>query len=296
MEVINEDILQVNDLTKKINSIREHGLKDLVIISDFDFTITHRFKDGQPFYHSSFGTVEKYPKFDKEFTDYLIKNCEYYHPKEYDLSLSLEVRRQFMHEWTEKSLNAVLTQKVKKDTFSEIADYYYSIGELKMRKDAEKMFIFADEHNIPFYVLSAGSGDVIAPFLKKVLGETYESLNKKKLLTIVSNHFIFNEEGFATDYVKPILNTFNKVDALTTAFSHKSRNALVFGDHHHDSLCVERLDLAQTISVAFVNYKKHLMETSKKETLERYIQHWDVLIFDEGTFEYGYNILKSIKD
>ena len=73
------------------------------------------------------------------------------------------------------------------------------------------------------------------------------------------------------------------------------KNAIIFGDHHHDSLCVEKLDLNHTLTIAFVNYSKEHMEKERKETYDRYLLHWDVLLFNESSFEYGYNKLLELK-
>jgi hypothetical protein len=37
------------------------------------------------------------------------------------------------------------------------------------------------------------------------------------------------------------------------------------------------------------------MEKEKKETLERYLLHWDAILFNEASFEYGLKKLELIK-
>ena len=287
--------VELTDIDSKLK-LMTNGCKDLVIISDFDFTLTHRFyHDGTNLY-SSFCAVENYSKLDKEYKEISQKNYEFYAPKEYDLSLSLEERRKFMNDWTEKDLEIGCKSNFERSTYDEIVLESYNKGLLKLRTGADKLFMFANDNNVPIYVLSAGCGDIIIPFLKLTLGNVYDELLKKDLIVVVSNHAIFDDNNKQISYIKPVLNTFNKVDALKQAFRHESSNAIVCGDHHHDSLCVEKLELKNTISFAFINYPQELMETTKKETNERYKLHWDILQYNEASFDYCLDILKSIKD
>lgn len=294
-----KDILIINNISKKLEEIKKDGVKNLVIISDFDFTLTHRFnydKSPPEQYLSSFGTLERSDLMSSEFKTYTINNYNHYSPKEYDLSLSLEERTSFMQEWTEKGLNAVVNEKITLSFLNEITEKAISSNQLKIRKSAEKLFHFAAENLIPFYVLSAGCGNVIERFLEITIdSKVLKVLKENNLLVIVSNFFEVNENNQIVSFKKPVLNTFNKVDFLKQAFRHDSLNAIVFGDHHHDSFCVEKLTLNKTISIAFVNFDKKEMETNKKDILERYLLHWDVIKFNEGSFELGVEIMKSIQ-
>ena len=253
--------VEITDIQEKLKKM-ESGCKDLVIISDFDYTLTHRFNSDGSMLYSSFGAVEHYSKLDKEYKEICKQNYDFYGPKEYDLSLSFEERKQLMNDWTEKGLDLICSRNFEKKTYDEIVLEAYDKGLLKLRTGAEKMFKFANDNNIPFYVLSAGCGDTILPFLKLTIGNVFEELLKKDLIVIVSNHAIFDENNKQVSYVKPVLNTFNKVDALKQAFRHESINAIVCGDHHHDSLCVEKLDLKNTITLAFINFSQELMENT----------------------------------
>lgn len=129
-----------------------------------------------------------------------------------DLSLSVEERRNFCDEWTNKELKGLSEEKITKEDFKNLIDkVVVPEGRLKLRKDAEKIFDFALANNIPMYVLSAGLGDVIEPFLTKTV-KSYSELKEKNLITIVSNFLIFDEKNESTDYIKPCLNTFTKTD------------------------------------------------------------------------------------
>lgn len=82
---------------------------------------------------------------------------------------------------------------------------------------------------------------------------------------------------------------------MKEAYSHNIKNALVFGDHHHDSLCVEKLNLENTITLAFCNYDKQHIRKEKPEQIERYKLHWDGVLYNEESFDFHHHLLETIK-
>ena len=65
MESINDTII-ITDIQDKLKHMK-NGCKDLVIITDFDFTLTHRFSPDGTNLYSTFGSIEHYSKIDNEF-------------------------------------------------------------------------------------------------------------------------------------------------------------------------------------------------------------------------------------
>lgn len=205
------NILEVNsNINKKLECFK-NGCKDLVIITDFDFTLTHRYGINGENYFASFGCIETFPKLSKKFRDKMIENYNYYAPKEYDLSLSLEERRKLMNEWTTNGFEMFIKEEIHKENIKEIVEYSIENKLILLRKDAEKIFKYGLENNVNIYILSAGIQDIIEEFLHQKIPEFKELVNNN-LVHIVSNKLIFNNVGLATDYKKPVLNTFAKVD------------------------------------------------------------------------------------
>ena len=249
--------------------------------------------DGKPL-QSSFGTMEHSSFLDDKFREERLKDLQYYAPKEVDLSLSVEERRKYCDEWTRRGLKALIDKKISDKTFSEIIEDASKKGIIKLRKNAEKLFEFSLENKVPLYVLSAGLGNVIEPFLLSQV-KCYKELQEKELVKIVSNRIYFDESGLPNSHKDPPLNTFTKTDYLKEAYTHGVKDAIIAGDHHHDSLCVEKLTLNKAISIAFINSERKVLENEKKEQLERYSLHWDGAIFDEGSFDFHLSILNHIK-
>lgn len=161
---------------------------------------------------SSFGTVEHWDKLTKEFKDERLKDVAYYSPKEMDLSLSVEERRKFCDEWTNRGLEALSKQDLLDGDFQDLIEKTVNAKTFRLRKDADKILDFAEKYNIPMYILSAGLGNVIEPFLIKTTS-SYLKLKEKGLVTVVSNYLTFDEKTKKVNgYKKPALNTFTKTD------------------------------------------------------------------------------------
>lgn len=136
----------------------------------------------------------------------------YYQPKECDLSLPVEVRRDYCNEWTTRGLEGLISQKFTEEEFNKLVNIFIENKGIQLRKSADKIFDFALENEIPMYVLSAGLGDTIEPFLVKTL-KSYSKLKEKNLVTLVSNRLYFDDSKTkCVGYKKPPLNTFTKTD------------------------------------------------------------------------------------
>lgn len=206
----NDSTLECTFIDEKIKQMKG-GVENLVIICDFDYTITHRFVENGTVLNSSFGALETYHKFSQEMRDRMVGNLKKYSPKEYDLSIPYEERRRLMEEWTTKSCENVLNDGLKESYIPDIIDDNIKNKSMRLRKGVEKLFEFALNNKVPFYVLSAGCGNIVKEFLVKTI-PCMTDLLKEDLVHIVSNEFYFDTNGKAVSYKKPILNTFSKVD------------------------------------------------------------------------------------
>lgn len=206
--MINNKILYVSDVESKISKM-EGNSKDLVIVTDFDYTLTHRFGDKDEMYVSSFGTVEEFPKFRKSFRDRLLKNVQFYSPTEHDNSLSQEERNKLMEEWIVNALELVVKQGLSRQNIIDMVAEEIKDNLIKLRRGAEDLFKFCLEANVFIYILSAGLGDVIAEFLKKEV-PCFRDLQEKNLVKIISNFYTFDENDKINGYLNPVIHTYSK--------------------------------------------------------------------------------------
>lgn len=75
-----------------------------------------------------------------------------------------------------------------------------------------------------------------------------------------------------------------------------NKNAIVFGDHHHDSLCVQKLDLHNSVSLAFANYDKEDIVKNNNTLYLKYKEHWDGVLFNDNDFSLHIEILNGLKN
>lgn len=164
------------------------------------------------------GTVEFWDMLSEEFRIKRNKDFDFYAPKEYDLSLSLEDRRKYCDEWTFIGLTDLSNEKLHEKDFDLLIKDVIDNKKLILRDHVKEIFKFADDNNIPLYILSAGLGNVIEHVMKYAIPE-YQSLIDKKLLVLVSNFLTFDEKtGLVNGFKKPVLNTFSKVDVRLISY------------------------------------------------------------------------------
>ena len=204
----NDVIFFKDDILDRLKKIKK---KNLVIISDFDYTLSQRFDENGNLLRSSFGTVEHWDRVTDDFKKERLDDVEFYSKKEMDLNLPVEDRRRFCEEWTLRGISELSKQNLVKKDFSDLVEIVTNNKTLRLRKHADKIFQFALDNEIPFYVLSAGLGTIIDLLLTNEV-PSYTKLKEKNLVTLVSNFILFDENDKVKGYSSPLLNTFSKVD------------------------------------------------------------------------------------
>lgn len=202
------NVVYVTDVESKLSKL-EGASDDLVIITDFDYTLTHRFGEKDEMYVSSFGTVEEFPKFRKSFRDRLLKNVQFYSPTEHDYSLSQERRDELMEEWIINALQLVVNQGLYKKNISDMVTEEITDNLIKLRKGADKLLQFCLESKVFIYILSAGLGDVIEQFLYETV-PCFKELQERNLVKIISNFYTFDQNEKINGYTKPVIHTYTK--------------------------------------------------------------------------------------
>jgi cytosolic 5'-nucleotidase 3 len=153
------------------------------------------------------------------------------------------------------------------------------------REYAHEIFDLLQENDIPILIFSAGIGNIIEEFLK----------SKNKLtpnVYILSNTFVFDQDGNATDYKGPIIHVFNKSEAqLTdpkyTKIIKERENVILLGDNIEDLQMAENIDKNLLITIGFLN-------ANIEENIEKYKENFDIVITNDNSMKYVYDVLKEI--
>ena len=151
------------------------------------------------------------------------------------------------------------------------------------RKGAKEFLKYTYENNIPVVILSAGVGSVIKEFLKE----------KKCFfdnIFLISNTFIYNENGNAYGLENSLIHTMNKtveghlVGMWKEEFN-KRQYRLLFGDTIEDINMTPKKDIEKTIKIGFLD--------QELENLQVYKEKFDIVLTKENaTFD---NVRKIIK-
>lgn len=267
------------ELKKKF---REDSAKKLLILSDFDRTLTHLFVEGEriPSMISILRSDEKY--LGKEYCLKAQELFNKYHPFEINSTLPLERKKKLMDEWWRSHFELLIKLKLNK----KILERLVSCKKIKLRKGAEDFFNLLKNCKIPLVIISAsGIGDAIPMLLKKE-GKLFQNIY------IISNFFTWDKNRNAIGIKKPLIHSLNKNEIILKNFQFfekikKRKNVILLGDNLEDIEMVKGFDYNLLMKIGFLN-------ENVKENLESYKKIYDVLILNDGSMEFIYFLLREI--
>ena len=277
--------------------LKKMSLKNLLIVSDFDFTLTKRFEinkntNKREQLLCGFWFYDICPLLPSSFLKAVQDIKDKYTKYEDDLSLPLKTR----YDMTEKLFTEVLDlliglKSIKKKNFlEETIEETMKLKPFYYRKGVNKYLDILRENNIPEIFISGGITEAITTTLK-MLNEKVNLDNIK----VISNEFIYDENEIAIDYVKPIVFTFNKsemVDKKIKSFFSleelKEKDILFTGDHINDIDAIKDIECRNKLSIAFDN------NVTDKNMNEEYLKKYDAVVCNDGDFNFVVDTLKKI--
>lgn len=276
----NTYISNLDSLNQKIEQMKKQGASNLHIVSDFDRTLTKNFHEGKKL-PSAVSLIRSGGYLTKDYPEKAYALFDKYHPYEIDLSIPFEERSKKMTEWWEEHKKLFIASKMRKEIILDIVQKNTCI----FREYANEVFDLLKEKDIPILIFSAGIGNIIEEFLKiknKLTPNVY----------ILSNTFVFNEDGNATGYEGPIIHVFNKSEAQLkdpkyTKIIKERKNIILLGDNIEDLQMVENIDKNLLITIGFLN-------SNTEENLEKYKEKFDIVITNDGSMKYVYDLVKEI--
>ena len=277
MEMINEE-----ELKKKIEAFKRQGVDKIHIVSDFDNTLTASFVDGQRV-PSIISVLRDGNYLTKDYAEKAHALYDKYHPIETNHNLSIEERKKAMYEWWAEHFKLLIKSGLNRRDIKKVVES----GKVKLREGIPEILNFLHNHNIPLIIISGSGlgGDSISMFLKKE-GKLYSNIH------IVSNSFEFDEKGNAVAVKEPIIHGMNKDETTLhnlpffNEIKHR-KNIILLGDSLGDPDMVTGFNYENIIKIGFLNEKV-------KESLQKYSELYDVLILNDGNFDYINSLLKQI--
>jgi len=277
----NVEIRNFENVEKKLLKIIKDGKDSVHLISDFDMTITKYWYNGKRS-PSSHDILTRSSKVSENYR----KRCEdlkaKFYPIEISPELTTEEKYPYMVEWWENANQAILDEKIHKDT---IADMVRETS-VVYRSGIKDVLHTCKDKNIPFLVFSAGVQNVIQ-----------EALAQSDLLSdnmnVVSNKMAFNEEtGICDKFVGPLFHVFNKDNFGLEGTDYEKllenrKNVIICGDSLGDIKMADGVEHDTCLSIGFLNLNKEKM-------LDKYMNTFDIVITDDGSFDLINELLRIL--
>lgn len=277
--ITNHDKLEQNK-----EKIRLDGVEKLQIVSDFDKTLTSCFVNGKKIV-SLISILRDEHYLTPDYSEKAQALYNKYHPLENDPAISLEEKKKLMREWWTAHYDLLIKSGLHKKDLAKAAQS----ENLKLRSGADDFFDFLHSHNIPLLILSAAGlgAETISLYLERN-SKLYENVH------IISNAFIFNEDGLVVGVKEPIVHTFNKDYTAVKQYPvfeklKERKNIILLGDSLGDADMMEGFDYGAIIKIGFLNEN-----TDNFQVLQSYKEIFDAVILNDGPMDFVNELMKSL--
>lgn len=271
-------------LNKKIAKIKEQGKESMHVLSDFDRTLTHSSVNGART-PSLISHLRNGNYLTEDYAEKAKALFNKYHPIEMSASFGEAEKAERMKEWWSLHYKLLANSGLNQETIKKATSDIIKEGSIRLREGTGKFLNNLDKNNIPMVIISsAGIGNMIQDFLKE----------QDLLLSnihIIGNMLEFNKEGKFTGIKdNRIIHVMNKREVELDGLPiypelQKRKNVILLGDSLDDLQMIENLDYENLISIIFLE---------NTETLELVRQKFDVIITDDGDFNYINELLGEL--
>jgi HAD superfamily hydrolase (TIGR01544 family) len=259
------------------------GFDQLLVVTDFDRTMTQAFVNGKSY--ALISTLVRENIFDEDYNEKARKSYAHYRPIEIDETLPLEYRVQKMAEWWERVAEVLIEKKLSES----IIQLAIEKTQQQLRVGVAEFLTTLYQHQVPVIIFSAnGLGtESIRLFLAKMKLD-FSNIH------IFGNEFIWDDDGVVIGHQRPLIHVLNKdfnlvkKSPLFTEIAER-KNVIAIGDNIGDLDMVKNCDFAHLLKVGFLNEE---IEKSRSA----YQAAFDVVIENDGSFEYLNTLLKKLSE
>jgi len=297
------EITNISELSEKINNFiisYKKGEKNIIFVTDFDFTLTKRYNDNNQELFSSYRFYDESLIGGDQNRILKLQNdlCSEYMKYEMDTSIDIKIREQKVCEFYTKSLDVYINPKFTRESIGRMLEKFKDKFEL--RKYTKELFELLIKLDIPIVIVSGGVEYVIIDLLKKCIKD-FELYCQEKKIIIIANKLYFEEGKGCIGHSSDVIYAFNKShfvgDIMKENFPNLE-NILILGDHLNDYDSVEDLNLKKNniIGFGFINIKPNFIgNEEKKEEINNKIQEfkkvYDVNLIGDSDFQLLLKIL-----
>ena len=300
-----KDIQNFSSKIKHLISSYKINPKHIVLVTDFDFTLTKKYN-----YQKNISLYSSYRFYDESLIGgdqqkiLEIQNqlCTQYMKYETDSSYDKKIREKKVHEFYSKSLDVYINPKFTR----------YSIGKMlkklkekfELRKYTKELFETLIKLGIPIVIVSGGVKEVIIDLLKKCV-KNFENYLTQKKIVIIANELYFEEGKGCIGHSTDVIYAFNKSNFVQDSIKNnfpEVKNIIVMGDHINDYDSVQDLEISKNniIGIGYVNIKPELQDDeSKKEIIKKnvddYKNVYDINFVGDSDFSFIIKLLTTLE-
>jgi len=262
------------------------GISNLQVVSDFDRTLTKAVVNGKEG-ASTYGVIEHSGLLSPEYHKKIREYFNQFYPIEIDPHMPIEEKTPHMIEWYRLANQLLISEKMSVFLFEEMIAH----SNIGFRERVHEFLVLLEEYDIPLLVFSAGIGDLIDKIFVHFEGRIFKNIH------VVSNRIMTDENGIINGFKEPVIHVFNKNEMALSrdgsaswfeSVSHR-KNMILLGDSPGD------VGMAVGLSNPGVILKIGFLNSNIEANLPKYRELFDVLIINDGTFDFAKNLLVEIK-
>jgi len=262
-------------------------LGNLQVVTDFDRTLTKAVLNGKEG-ASSYGIIEHSGLLSPEYHLKIREYFQLYFPIEIDPHKPVEEKIPHMLDWYRLANQLLVDEKVSITMFEDMINR----SNIGFRERVHEFLIHLEEKDIPLLVFSAGIGDLIEKIFLTFEKKVYRNMH------VVGNRISADEKGIIIGFKDPVIHVFNKNEMAVKHNSSASwfesvthrKNMILLGDSLGDvGMAAGLTDPGAIIKIGFLNQ-------NVEENLLKYKELFDVIILDDGTFDFANDLLQEITD
>jgi HAD superfamily hydrolase (TIGR01544 family) len=193
---------------KKYSNFKKNP-ENLVIITDFDYTLTRKLHPEKGTLYSSYCVLEYWDNISEKYRKENKELFEKYYPIEIDHTLDFEERDKFVRQWYRENFELIIAENITKSDFQKMV--VQAEGLFCYRYGIMEFFDLIRKYKINIYIISGGLFEIIEESLRMLL-PYYSEI--EGLIHIVSNKFKYDDRGKLIGYEDPFVYTFNKGEVI----------------------------------------------------------------------------------
>ncbi|MFA6424187.1 MAG: hypothetical protein WCV83_02620 [Candidatus Magasanikbacteria bacterium] len=266
-------------IEQKVDAMSSNGAKKLHILADFDKTLTISANINGKKVNSLIGQLRADGYLTPNYAEDSFALYKHYGPFEHDQSINLEERSKLMEKWWVKHMELLVQSRLNKSDMDSVV----AKNNIKFRPGVDEFLNLLKKYQVPIVIMSGAPAYMIQKQL-----ELAELLSNN--IHIVANYYEYDNEGYVTNFKKPIIHSLNKYEITTRQFPffnelRERTNVILLGDQIDDLGMIEGFDYLNLLTVGFANEKEDESKFNKK---------FDIIITENNDFSFINEITKKI--